>query len=129
MLIRYLSAATLSVALLSLSSLATAGDEKPVQMDTHHVTITHQVEIAQTKADHEAIAKRFEDEASKLDKQAAEHEHLAKQYHAGIGVGPKGNAASLANHCDIYVKSLKASAAEARAMADMHRSVAQALDK
>jgi hypothetical protein len=129
MLSRNLATATLSAAMLSLASLTIAAEPPPMHMDTHHVTLTHEIETAQTKADHEAIAKRFEEQASKLDMQAAEHERLAKQYHSGVGVGPKGNAGSLASHCDNFVKDLKASAADAREMAELHRGVAKTLDK
>lgn len=130
MLMRFLHTATVAAALLALASLGTAAEEMPMHtMEHHDVTITHLVETAQTKADHEAVAKRFEEEAAQFDKKAAEHQRLADQYHKGMGVGPKTNAASLANHCDNLVKNLKASAADAREMANLHRAVAQALPK
>ena len=75
MLKRYLHAATVTAALLALASLGTAAEEKPMHtMEHHDVTITHLVETAQTKADHEAVAKRFEEEAAQFDKKAAEHQ-------------------------------------------------------
>ena len=130
MLMRYLHAATVTAALLGLASLSTAADEKPMHtMEHHDVTITHLVETAQTKADHEAIAKRFEEEAAQYDKQAAQHQRLADHYHKGVGVGPKGNAASLANHCDNLVKNFNASATDAREMARLHREVGKLLAK
>lgn len=131
MLMRYLHAATVTAALLALASLSTAAEEKPMQMqmEQHDITIVHMVETAQTKADHEAIAKRFEEEAAEFDKQAAEHQRLADHYHKGMGAGPKGNPGLLANHCDNLVKNFKASAADAREMANLHRAVAQGLTK
>jgi len=131
MLMRYLHAATVTAALLALASLSTAAEEKPMpmQMEQHDITIVHMVETAQTKADHEAVAKRLEEEAAQFDKKAAEHKRLADHYHKGVGVGPKANAASLATHCDNLVKNFKASAADAREMANLHRAVAQTLPK
>lgn len=131
MLTRSLHAALLAAALLAVPPLGSTAEETPAQTmeHQHDVTILHLVETAQTSADHEAIAKRFEDEATQLDKQAAQHERLAKQYHRGQGVPPKGNAAGLANHCDRLTKNLKASATDARAMAQLHREVAHLLAK
>lgn len=129
MLMRYLHAATVTAALLALASFSAAADEKPMHTEHHDITIVHMVETAQTKADHEAIAKRFEEEAAQFDEKAAQHQRLADHYHNGVGVGPKANAASLANHCDNLVKNFKASAADAREMANLHRAVAQGLPK
>lgn len=131
MFTRYLHTAVLAAALLVVAPLGATAEEKPAQTmeHQHDVTILHLVETAQTSADHEAIAKRLDEEATQLDKQAAQHEHLAKQYRLGHGVPPKGNAAGLANHCNSLTKNLKASATDARAMAQLHRDVAHQLAK
>ena len=126
-----LHAMTLTAALLGVASVGTAAEEKPMPAmeHQHDITILHLVETAQTSKDHEAVAKRFDEEAAEFDKDAAHHEQLAKQYRHGIGAGPKGNSAALAQHCDNLVKNLKASAVDMREMADLHRGVAQALAK
>ena len=131
MFTRYLHATVLAAALLAVAPLSNAAEAKPAQTmeHQHDVTILHLVETAQTSADHEAIAKRLDEEATQLEKQAGQHERLAKQYHRGQGVPPKGNAASLASHCDALTKNLKASATDARAMAQLHREVAHELAK
>jgi len=131
--------AALGAALLALAALGAAAQEKEQQKEPsmpmhehrmqHDVTILHLVETAQTAADHEAVAKRFEAEAANFDQQAQHHERLAKRYRGGLGVGPKGNAQSLAKHCDNLVKNLKASAADAREMAQLHRDLGKALAK
>ena len=72
------------------------------------------------------MAKRFEAEAAEFDKQAQQHERLAKRYRKGVGAGPKGNADSLARHCDNLVQNLKASAKDAREMAQLHRDIGKA---
>ena len=135
--------AALSAALLALGTLGAVAQDKeqpkeqpkeqsmPVHEHRmqHDVTILHLVETAQTTADHEAVAKRFEEEAAKFDKDAAHHERLGKHYRKGLGVGPKGNADSLARHCDNLVKNFKASATDAREMAQLHRDIGKALAK
>lgn len=131
MFTRSIVVTTATALLLGVASISYAEDAKPMHKmeHQHDITITHMVETAQTAKDHEAIAKRFDQEAANLDQQAAHHETLAKQYHSGAGAGPKANYATLAQHCDNYVKNLKASAADAREMADLHRGVGKALAK
>ena len=128
MLTRKVSVTALAAALLAFASTSPAVEEKPMH-DTHQMTIDQQVEMAQSREDNEAVAKRFENEATELEKKADEHERLAKRYRSGIGVGPKASAASLATHCDNFVKNLRASATEAREMARLHRESAQHLAK
>jgi hypothetical protein len=125
----YFPAAALAAGLLALSSVGYAAEEQAKPKETQNVTIEHQVEAAQTKEDHEAVAKRFDQEATRLESQAAEHTRMAKSYGAGVGVGPKGNAADLAKHCEQLAKDLQASAADAREMARLHRDLAKALAK
>jgi hypothetical protein len=132
MSMRHFTLVTLTATLLALGSLSSSAAEDPktqhehkMHMDDQEMSIDHQVEMARSAADHEAVAKRLDDEATLLEKQAGEHERLAKRYRSGMGVGPKTNAASLAAHCDKLVKSLRASAAEVREMAQLHRDLAK----
>lgn len=130
MLTRYCHAVITTAALLALVSLGAVAQQQPahpVPVETHQLPIDRQVEIAQSMADHEAIAERLDAEAVRFDRQAAEHEQLAEHYRRGLGMGPKGNSASLANHCDRIAKNLKASATDAREMARMHREIAHKL--
>ena len=128
MLTRKVSVTALAAALLAFASASPAVEEKPMH-DTHQMTIDQQVEMAHTQEEHEAVAKRFENEATALEKKADEHERLAKRYRTGMGAGPKANTASLANHCGSFVKNLRASAQDAREMARLHRAVAQQVAK
>lgn len=124
-----LHAATLTGTLVAFTAFNAAAQETPTPVEHHAVTILHLVETAQTAADHEAVAKRFDEEAAQFDQQAVHHEGLAKRYRSGGGVGPHANSAALAQHCDNLVKSLRASAVDAREMANLHRGVAEALAK
>ena len=129
MSIRSVYITTTAAVLLAAASIGIAADDKPMPMMGHDAMIDHMVETARTAKDHEEIAKSFDEEAADFDAKAAKHEKLAKLYRTGAGVGPKGNAAGLANHCDHLVKNLKASAADAREMARLHREVGQSLTK
>jgi len=130
----HLPIAAIATTLLAVSSIGLAAEDKPMAsadkpMPMHHqhdVTIVQLVETAKTRADHEAIARRFDEQAAQFDKDADHHAKLAKNYHAGLG-NPKVNTASLAQHCDNLVKNLRASAADARELAKLHREAAQSL--
>jgi hypothetical protein len=131
---RYVTPATLA-ALLCLAALSGTAAEEPKPHDENKMhmesqeSIDHQVEMAQSAADHEAVAKRFEDEATQFETLAGQHERLAERYRRGQGVGPKANATRLANHCESLVKSLRTSAAEAREMAQLHREVGKQMSQ
>lgn len=130
MLKHYFFTAAATVALLGAVSLGVAAEQKPLLMMEHpDATPQEQVEKAQSQEDHEALAQRFDAEAKKLDEDAARHEQLAQQYGHRQGVGPKGNAASLAQHCNNLVRNLKASAQDAREMARLHRELGKSLAK
>ena len=118
-----LFAALLGASLFTFSSLTIASAQD---------SIAAQVEKAQTQADHEAVAKKFEEEADALDKQAVEHEKLAARYRKQPNPwGPKSGTSSvgLAKHCDRLAEGFKKSAVEAREMARLHRDVGALLAK
>ncbi len=129
MLNQHFRLSVLTLALFASGSLSSAVADTAMATAGHvEVTMSEQLAKASTPADHKAMAQRFDEEASQLDKQAAEHEQLATQYKqhpnpnalksAGV------NTTVMAEHCDRIAKSLKASASEAREMASLHRNVA-----
>jgi len=130
-----LCTAAASLIVLGPVTIALAADEKKDE-PSMHMTMEHcddsmpkGVETAKTSADHEAIAQHYDAEAKQFDAQATRHEALAEHYAMGHGGGPKANTASLAQHCKNLVKNLKASAQEAREMAQLHRELGKALAK
>jgi hypothetical protein len=65
------------------------------------------IESAKTPADHEAIAKAYEEEATRLSKEADTHEELARMYKNAIGA--KG---AMGGHCAALAKEYRAAAKE-----------------
>lgn len=120
MLTRYVSAAT--AVLFALAFVSLAAQPAP-EKDTHEITSNQQIKLDQPIVDHEAIAQRFEAMAVQLEKQAAEHERLAKYYRSSPGAVPAQDAAKLALHSDRIAKNLKEVAADARDAAAIHRAV------
>ena len=86
-------------------------------------TITQQKAArAKSKADHEALADAYEQEAKALDAKAAEHEALAKTY---AKLGNLRNKPGLIAHCASLVDQYRAAAKETRELAQVHRELAE----
>ena len=81
-----------------------------------------QITSASTAADHEAIAKAFEDQAADLAGKADWHQNMATAYRTS----GKPAVALQSRHCDALTKDLKAAAAESRALAAEHHKMAAA---
>jgi len=81
-----------------------------------------QIAAAQTPAEHEAIAAAYEQEATRLDAKAREHEKMAQAYKSGAS--KKGmEEASMRAHCSKLTKQYSDAAAENRALAQEHRAM------
>ena len=70
-----------------------------------------------------AQAATYEKQATDLRASAAKHEQLAKLHRAGGG-SSKTQHESIANHCDLIAKNLRAAADESDALAATYRGLA-----
>ncbi len=84
------------------------------------------IAAAKTPADHEAIAKAYEEEAASLDKLAAMHKNLGETYGQP---GGKPWQASQSKHCASVATELAAAAKNERALAAEHRKMAKTAEK
>ena len=80
-----------------------------------------QIAAAKSTADHEAIAKAYEEEAAGLDSKAEMHEQMGKAYRIGVKPAFIGQE----KHCTALAKNFKAAAAETRALAAEHHTMAK----
>lgn len=128
MLTRTAKAVSLTAAVIAVASFSATAQDAPTHVETHHMTVEHK-DAAETDAEHQASAQRFENEAAEFDKQSAEHEQMAKDYRRQARLNPKANYVALADHCDRLAKDLKSSAAEAREIAHLHHDVAKLVGK
>lgn len=101
---------------------AQAGD----QSDGSTVTAAR-IEAARTPADHEAIARAYDEEAASLDRKAEAHVAMAKVYRGGGA--PKAHSPSMTSHCERLVAQYRGAAKEARALAVEHRATADTSGK
>jgi len=98
--------------------LLTAGcAEHPVVDNPSAATI----DSAKTAADHEAVAKAYEDEAARLSKEADTHQELARNYKNTTNVAK----ASMGGHCAALAKEYRAAAQENLELAAIQHELAK----
>jgi hypothetical protein len=85
------------------------------------------IQNATTKADHEALATHFEEEAKAVRAKAAEHRAMAQSYAKSGGyAATKGN---LVQHCESLAATYQKAADENLALAKQHRQLAEGAPK
>jgi hypothetical protein len=80
-----------------------------------------QIEAATTAAQHEAIARSYDESATAAELQAKSHAKMAQTYRLASSKMP---GASMANHCSRLEKDARDMADEYRSMATEHRKMA-----
>jgi hypothetical protein len=84
-----------------------------------------QIAAAKTPADHEAIAKLYEADAVTAEAKAKEHDTMARKYRSIGGPKSTANSSPMVRHCQRLVKSYTDAAADYRALAAEHHSMAK----
>ena len=87
--------------------------------------ILQMLQNAKTPADHEAIAKYYDEQAAAAKKQADLHRKMASTYTTGGTPMGKGAAVPLPQHCLAIAKAFDEQAAEYTAMAQAQRELAK----
>ncbi len=91
--------------------------------DTHPMDMTQAIQDAKTSADHEELAKHYEDTAKKMQLKAEEHKKRLERYKSKSHIYGK-QAEFLQDHCknliNIYEQAVEAN----QSMADSHRKMA-----
>lgn len=85
--------------------------------------MTRAVQSAKTAADHEALARHYEDAANDMGTKVEEHKKMLAQYQSKKAMYGK-YAQDLINHCQGLIRIYEQAAAENRAMAKSHREMA-----
>jgi hypothetical protein len=100
----------LLTALLAVSGLLVSCADK----STHPMDMTAAVQGAKTRADHEALAKHYEEVAAEMDAKVEEHKQILARFRKDPHDYPKEYlGGNFENHCqrliDIYEKAAEAS--------------------
>jgi hypothetical protein len=90
----------------------------------HGADIDAKIAAAKTAADHEEIAKWYDDQAAEAERKAEEHRKMGEAYKREPG--PMGKTKThFHEHCEALVRSYTAEAKEYRALAAAHREMAK----
>jgi len=110
----------LFILLLSIVGVLAACSE----MKSHPMDMSQAVQSASTKADHQALAKHYEQTADEMQLKVDEHKKLLKQYHAKSYLYGR-QAEVFEKHCQMLINAYQNAVTANRAMAEAHRAMAQ----
>ncbi len=92
-------------------------------MNPHPMDMTSAVQNAKTSADHNALAKHYEDAAKEMQAKVREHENLLNEYEIHPYYGKR--AQDLKAHCEVLIRSYERAAEANMGMAKIHRQMAE----
>ena len=107
-----------SLALVTMVVLLSSCTINPMPMD-----MTQAVQNANTRSDHESLAKHYEDASKEMQMKVAEHKKMLAQYESRKSFYGK-QAQSLISHCQGLVRIYEQAAKENMNMAESHRLLA-----
>jgi len=113
---------TVAVLLLGFALAGCASDPSP---SSPSAQLQQQIEAARTPADHESLAKYYENEAASATQRAIEHRKLAKTYSSGALMG-RGAAANMPAYHNEFAKRADSDAADFLGLAAEHRNMGKA---
>jgi len=90
------------------------------------VPLPEAIATAKTRADHEALARRFEQEADRVQALSEQHLAMADAYE-GLRSSAFPSRIVMAKHCRGLADNYRTSAEDTRALAKSHRKMAQQL--
>jgi endonuclease III len=94
------------------------------EMNPHPMDMSQAVQNATSKADHEALAKHYEEAADEMQVKVDEHEKLLSQYQSKSYLYGK-QAETFKQHCQVLINAYGSAVDANRAMAEAHRGMAQ----
>jgi hypothetical protein len=115
----FMKTRTLLVILVTFGLLASC-----VQMKPHPMDMTSIIRNAKTSADHEALAKHYEDAAKEMRLKVEEHKKTLEEYEAHPYYYGK-RAQDLKAHCRSLISSYEQASEANMSMAKVHRQMAE----
>ena len=107
-----------------LLALAMMGLSVSCTINPHPMDMTQAVQNAKTAADHDALARHYDDAAKDMTAKVDEHKKLLAYYQAQKDRYRNKQAQDLVNHCQGLIRIYEQAVAENRAMAQAHREMA-----
>jgi len=117
-------------AVLALASFAVTAQTQPNSEKLSKQQLLSLIATAKTPAEHLRIAQYYAAQALDYQAQAKEHEQMVAAYKADSNLSTNKNQASTIGHCEHFIATLNAQAANSRELALSHqRMAAEASDK
>lgn len=91
-------------------------------MNPHPMDMTQAVQNAKTKADHEALARHYEDTAQQMQTKALEHKKMLEKYEDNSEAYGR-QALDLQSHCRNLISSYEEAERTNRSLAEIHRKM------
>ena len=92
------------------------------EMNPHPMDMSQAVQNAESKADHEALAKHYDEEANEMQLKVDEHKKLLDQYKSKAYLYGR-QAQSFKDHCQWLINAYEKAVVSNREMAEMHRQM------
>ena len=92
------------------------------EMNPHPMDMSQAVQNAESKADHEALAKHYDEEANEMQLKVDEHKKLLSQYESKSYLYGR-QAQSFKDHCQWLINAYEKAVVSNREMAEMHRQM------
>ena len=106
-----------------LATAAVFGFLVSCTMNPHPMDMSQAIQNAQTRSDHENLAKHYEDAAKEMQINVEQHRKLLTQYEAVKGFESR-QYHNLIEHCRWLIRIYEQAVAENRSMAEAHRQIA-----
>ena len=111
-------------AVLVLTSFAAKAQTQPNPEKLSKQQLLSLIATAKTPAEHLRIAQYYAAQAQEFQAQAREHEQMVATYKANSSLSTNKNQASTIGHCEHYIATLNAQAANSRELAASHQRMA-----
>ena len=92
------------------------------EMNPHPMDMSVAVQNAETKADHEALAKHYDETADQMQVKVDEHKKLLSRYESKAYLYGR-QAQSFKDHCQWLLNAYEKAVEENRKMAELHRQM------
>lgn len=92
-------------------------------MNPHPMDMTQAIQNAKSTADHEALAKHYEDTAKQMQVKVLEHKKMLERYQDNAAAYGR-QAADLESHCRNLINSYEEAERANMSLAEIHRKMA-----
>jgi Tfp pilus assembly protein FimT len=113
-----------SILVLAVLAFASVSQAQPNTEKLSKEQLNTLIATAKTPAEHRRIAEYYKAKAADYQAQAKEHEQMVAAYKANSSLSTDKNQASTISHCEYFVTTFKALAANSQELSVLHERMA-----